>query len=325
MNGKPKSARAMRLASFHCTHPDLDGIDKGLLAYLAEYVAHGTGRDAHPGNTNLSDALKLTDRPTDTRLKKNIERGLIERTFRADGRGKASAYRLCLESPYYPDQTPGGEWLIDKPRCIDDAVIPDEQKKQRCVDSAVNFETALSGDLNRVVENPKPRCEGAETALSRQPANKYSTKTQHTHNTAKKSACVNSFSQAAKYLQTDMLTSQWKHGEKEAIEKIISAHGGEMFLAVELLYWREQDPAAFAKTLYKWTALINGFDGLIHKVKPEFLEELAAARWKAEHPEEWQQRQDASIARQTAELKKLWDTGPRENEASIEDFFGEIT
>jgi hypothetical protein len=140
--------------------------------------------------------------------------------------------------------------------------------------------------------------------------------------TEKKSACVNSFSLAAKYLQTDMLTSQWKRGEKEAIEKIISEHGGEMFLAVELLYWREQNPDQFAKTLYKWTALIIGFDGLIHKVTPEFLEELAHERWKAEHPGEWQRQLDASIARQTAEIVKRRESAPQRSEASIEDFLG---
>jgi hypothetical protein len=143
--------------------------------------------------------------------------------------------------------------------------------------------------------------------------------------TEKKSVCVNSFSQAAKWLQTDMLTSQWKRGEREAIDKIISDHGGEMFLAVELLYWEEQDTDQFAKTLYKWTALIIGFDGLVHKVKPEFLEELAAARWKAENPEQWQRQMDASIARQTAEIVKRRDAEPPRNEASIEDFFGAVT
>jgi hypothetical protein len=318
---KPKHHRALCLAAFHCTHPDIDATDKALLVYLALH-SNLAGENAHPGNINLSDALSLTDRPTDARLKKNIERGLIERTFRADGRGKASVYRLRLDSPCYPDCTPGGEELTEKPRCLDDAVSPD---KPRCSDDAVSPETALSESVNRAVETPKPRCEGAETALSRQPANKYLTKTQHTHNTAKKSACVNSFSQAAKYLQTDMLTSQWKHGEKEAIEKIISEHGGEMFLAVELLYWREQDPDQFAKTLFKWTALINGFDGLVHKVTPEFLEELASTRWKAEHPEEWQRRHDASIARQTAEIVKRRNAEPQRNEVSPEDFFGERT
>jgi hypothetical protein len=141
--------------------------------------------------------------------------------------------------------------------------------------------------------------------------------------TEKKSVSVNTFSQAAKYLQTDMLVSQWKRGEKEAIEKIISEHGGEVFLAVELLYWREQDPEQFAKTLYKWSAFINGFDGLIHKVTPEFLEELAHQRWKAEHPEEWLRLQAASIARQTAEIVKRRDAEPKRTEESIEDFFGE--
>jgi DNA-binding MarR family transcriptional regulator len=300
--------RAIQLAAFHCTHPDLDATDKALLAYLALHGDHGNAANAHPGNINIADALGLTDRPTDQRIKNNIERGLIERTHRADGRKRASVYRLCLESPYFPVRAPNGECLTDKPRCLDDAVIS---------------ETALSEDRNRAVKPAKPRCETTETALSGQPTTKYIPEEHHTHTASKKSACVNSFSELAKWLHTDMLTSQWKHGEKEAVERLITTHGGEVFLAVELLYWREQDPEQFAKTLYRWTGLINSFEGLVHKVKPEFLEELAYARWKEENPQEYQRRLDASVARQTAELVRIRDSGTRENEASPEDFFRE--
>ena len=112
MTGTPKSLRAVVLSCWHCTHPDLDGTDTSLLAYLAFYSSGTSGGNAYPSNRNIADALGLTDTPTDLRLKKNIERGLIERTASAVGRKKASVYRLRLESPYFPDKTAGGERLV---------------------------------------------------------------------------------------------------------------------------------------------------------------------------------------------------------------------
>lgn len=109
-----KSTRAIRLAAWHCTHSKIDGIDKSLLAYLAEHSSGTSGGNAYPGNRNISNALGLTDSPTDARIAKLISFGLIERTFTAIGRKKASVYRLCLESEYFPTRTPGGEWLVQR-------------------------------------------------------------------------------------------------------------------------------------------------------------------------------------------------------------------
>jgi len=329
MNGKPKSARAVHLAAFHCTHPDLDGIDKGLLAYLAEYASYGTGADSHPGNRNIADALSLTDRPTDNRLKKNIDRGLIERTERADGRKKASVYRLCLERPYYPDQTPGGERLVEPPtpdgipRCVDSADKFNGQSKPRCVDSADSPVSALPNAGNRAAEELKPRCQETETALRRQPTTIDAPETHHIHTQSKECVRENTFAQASKYLHMDMLTSQWKKDEKKTVEKLNTEHGWEKFVAVVHLYWKQQDPQAFERTLFKWTALIENFDGLLHNVTPDLLKELAYERWRKENPEEYQRQCDASVARQIAERQKEWDYAPKRNEVSIEDFFKE--
>src|ERR1700758_4247491 len=146
MNGTPKSHRAVELAAAHCTHPDINGTDKALLMYLAICSDHAKGTNSHPGNRNLTDVLCLTDSPTDARLRKNRERGLIARTERGDGRGKASAYRLCLESPYFPDFTPGGECLVvEKPPCPDGA---DSDSKPPRGDA----ETALPEHGNRPAE-----------------------------------------------------------------------------------------------------------------------------------------------------------------------------
>jgi hypothetical protein len=177
MNGKPKNHMALVLAAFHCTHPDLDGKDATLLAYLAVRSDHGIGTNSYPGNTNLGDALKLGDTATDERLAKNIERGLIVRTARAEGRSKASVYRLCLESPYYPDRLPGGkrEWLIDNPPALNRA---DNEKppaadrahianKPPALDRADNLETARPNEENRPEQNAKPPGLEAESARSR--------------------------------------------------------------------------------------------------------------------------------------------------------------
>jgi len=165
MQGTPKSHRALCLTSMYCTHPEIDCVDKLLLVCLAQYGDHGTGRNARPGNTNIAGALGLKDRATDDRLTKNLNRGLIERTARANGRGLASAYRLCLESPHYPDRTPGGEWLIEQtaqPMNCADTTLQTAQP----MNCAVIEQTAQCEAINRAVEPPKPRSAEAETAQS---------------------------------------------------------------------------------------------------------------------------------------------------------------
>lgn len=155
----PTSHIAMLKAVAHCTHPDIDATDSMLLTYIAMYADRSTGGGSHPGNRNIADALKLTERPAKARIAKNIERGLIERTKVGDGRSKASVYRICWQSPHYPDSAPGGEWLSEKPGCLDDLV----SEEPGCLPS----KTGLSEQRNRAVDDPKLGCLEPETGLSR--------------------------------------------------------------------------------------------------------------------------------------------------------------
>jgi hypothetical protein len=63
----------------------------------------------------MCDATTLQRSALNERLEKNIQRKLIERTTKGDGRKNASTYRICVESSFYPDQSTTGEWLIEKP------------------------------------------------------------------------------------------------------------------------------------------------------------------------------------------------------------------
>jgi hypothetical protein len=146
----------MQLAVFHCTHPDLDVTDKALLAYLALYASFGSGGDSRPGNLNMQDVLKFEKRGTIKRLNQNIARGLIERTEMGHGQGKASIYRLCLESAYYPDQTPGGESLTE--RCTSSCTDDDQERctssctdddQERCTSSCTNKLTKVHADADK--------------------------------------------------------------------------------------------------------------------------------------------------------------------------------
>lgn len=250
----------MRLAAFHCTHPDLDGTDKALLAYLAEY-AKPDGMGAYPGNRNIASALGLKDSATDKRIAKNIALGLIERTERANGRNRASAYRLCLESAYYPDETPGGERLVkkvrghdvaEKPPGMEDAVYgeivepePPGLSHADCVDV-----TARCDDENRPVNQGKPPGEHAETARSGPTANKYTTNTQppHTHDDAKADTGGRQpeifddrrWREFVSSLPAIMQTaSMGKH--KAEIEKQIEAHGADKVASAIQIWVRNRD------------------------------------------------------------------------------------
>lgn len=107
-----KNHRSVRLACYHCTHPEADDSDRLLLAYIGDYTSGSSGRKAYPGNKRMARVLRLKDSATDNRIAKLIRLGLIERTARADGRGNASEYRLVLESPHFPEYVEG-EALIE--------------------------------------------------------------------------------------------------------------------------------------------------------------------------------------------------------------------
>ncbi|MBZ5512593.1 MAG: hypothetical protein LAN70_15685 [Acidobacteriia bacterium] len=157
MNGKPKSHRASILAASYCTHPDIDAADSMLFVCLAAYADYGTGSNSRPGNESIQHAMKLTNNPSKIRITKNIERGLIERTFRANGRKQASIYRLCFESPHFPDQAPNGEWLIEKPDHGDD---PDKtgpwKPNSGQKPDHESAETGPRTQLNRTTDQQKP-------------------------------------------------------------------------------------------------------------------------------------------------------------------------
>jgi len=136
---------------------------------------------------------------------------------------------------------------------------------------------------------------------------------------------LNTFAQVSKYLEMEMLASQLKHGEKEQIIALIANHGWEKFIAAQLLYWREQDPTHFGRTVFRWTALLNSFDGFLAKVTPELLSELSEERWRKENPEEYKRRLDSSIARQISENQRQWQAKPEDaSEMTPEEFLEEF-
>jgi Helix-turn-helix domain len=136
---------------------------------------------------------------------------------------------------------------------------------------------------------------------------------------------LNTFAQVQKYLKMDMLTSQWKRGEKEQVEALIAQHGWEKFYAAQHLYWVEQDPEQFSRTLFRWTGLLACFDGLLSKVTQEMLDAQRDERWRKEHPEEYQRQIDESIARQTREeLAHRFGTEKTRELAARTDEFGVV-
>jgi hypothetical protein len=144
-----------------------------------------------------------------------------------------------------------------------------------------------------------------------------------THTGKSVSENLDSFDQVAKYLELDMLTSQWKNGEKAQAEALIREHGWKKFYAVQRLYWQEQDPEQFSKTLFRWTGLLNSFSGLLARVTAEMLQEQDTERWRKEHPEAWQRIQDESMERQDKERVALrFKESPHvaEDFTSLEDF-----
>ena len=331
MNGKPKSYRALLLAAAHCTHPDTDAADSCLLQYLAQYSAQDSGKNSHPGNHNLCQTMRLSRSAVNSRLSKNIARGLIERTEVGDGRSKASVYRICLESSYYPDQTPSGELLIEEVSCLDRT---DNQEVSCQVPESV-----LPAAAKCPVRSEEVSCQVPESVLPGQAHNKYPTKAQqiqntHTQTEKPEGVCVSSYEQASKYLHTEFLTTQWKPDQKAKLEQLISKHGLDAFLLVTDKYWQMQDPAYFDKTMFKWSALIENFDGLLHKLHKEnqftaeIVEHRNYCRWREDNPAEAKRLQDESNDRQIREHAAAEEAARQErqrkfpvSEGALEDMF----
>jgi hypothetical protein len=158
---------------------------------------------------------------------------------------------------------------------------------------------------------PKSAAFGTHTAL--EPPTKPPTHTEQKR-ASESLQKENTFAHVAKYLELDMLTSQWKHGEMDKAEALIREHGWKKFYAAQRLYWEAQDPEQFSKTLFRWTGLLNSFAGLLQKVTPELLAYQDMDRFRKEHPEEWQRIQDESVERQTRQLvaEKFTNNTPKE-------------
>lgn len=165
MNGSPKSHQALAKACWFCTHPQVDGEDRSLLAFFATNSDFKAGTNSRPGNVNLEVALGLKRRAIQRRATRLASFGLLEITERGDGRGHATAYRVVSESRYFPDRAPGGNQeclIVDKPRRLDDADSDDEDYKPRRVEDA-------DSDLNRVAALPETASSETETASSEGP------------------------------------------------------------------------------------------------------------------------------------------------------------
>jgi hypothetical protein len=97
---------------------------------------------------------------------------------------------------------------------------------------------------------------------------------------ASEATAADTLDQVMKYCPTDMLASQWKRDEKQLAEKMIAEHGWETFIAVLKMYWQEQDPQQFGKTLFKWSGMLTSFPGWLRKVTPAVLRQQAEQRFR---------------------------------------------
>jgi hypothetical protein len=300
---KPKSQRAAEMACFHCTHPDVDSADKALLVYLALNCNFGTGKNSHPGNDCLLDAASISKATTKRRLAKNIDRGLIERTERGDGRSTASVYRLCFESPHYPEKTPSGELLTDK------AAHPDEpvkQSKAAHLDEPVKSETGspdsgnwLTGEQKLAHQEPKLAHIGEPTPPTHQNPTTYPPPPEN-----------------------EQQEGGWRILEEKHMADI-GPWGKHTPAMIELmdLHGREAVDEAMID------AKSSGFEGvkspigvLVAKRLQQSLAKLAEKKKTAEQAAKDEEVQAASIERQTQEIIARRDARRYEDTTNLEDF-----
>jgi hypothetical protein len=298
MTNHPASLRSFLLSVLCCDHPDLDGIDRALLAMLAANANMATGVNARPGNAMLERSSGLGRSAMQTRLAKNIERGLIERTQKGDGRGLASVYRLCIDSPYYPDQAPNGEWLIAKK--------PSGPDRTDCTTkpSGGTAETVRPDTGNRPVEQQKPYGQIPETVRSGPVDNRFSSLSQQEKNhppnqaaSEKPSGGVEAPLKTAPMAHSDIAMDDeseavrsyekfhWQRfmknlpdvlqgatmqkGQRAEIEKLVAKHGADLLLAIITRWLEVRDMPLEGRRANKWGALLEEIEPHIYAVKKE--------------------------------------------------------
>jgi hypothetical protein len=301
---KPTTQRSALLSASHCTHPDVDAADKMLLVYFVIVGDFGTGKNAHPGNDSLLDAASISKATTKRRLAKLIERGLIERTERGDGRSTASVYRILWDNPYFPAQTPGGERLTENnPAHLRE---PDSPRKAAHSDEPVKSKTGslssgnwLTGDQKLAHQKPKLAHIGEPTPPTHQKNTTYPPPP-----------------------ETEQREGGWHFLEKKHMADI-GPWGKHTAAMIELIDRHGSGAVDVAIA----DAKSSGFEGvkspigvLIAKRLQQALAKITEQKAKAEQAAKEEEFQAASIERQTQEIIARRDRGRENTEMTPEQF-----
>lgn len=164
MNGKPRAYPALlrsvqyaELALMPSTKRTGKMVDKAILVCLA-MNASDVGAGARPGNAALCQASGVGHSQLGIHLDGLIAANMIERTYRGDGHGNASAYRILYNHPVFPDRSPNGKEVFVK----DDGDKPSEPNPDG-LDSAQSQPSGLRANLgpnHPVSSGNHPVCEG---------------------------------------------------------------------------------------------------------------------------------------------------------------------
>ena len=318
MTSKPASGRALCLAVAHCSHPDLDPTDKALLLYLAVNADHGTGRNSRPGNPALCDATTLKRSALNERLEKNIKRTLIERTTVGDGRSNASTFRICVESSFYPDQAPTGEWLIEKPSGLSRT---DSENKPSGLGRTDSPQTVRPSAGNCPAEPPKLSGAEAETVRQLPDDTKPSPETHqlHTNNTEKLSGQLPTWVVGLFGSYNDHEPPQLRKTDRDQFMAAIDQHGEQL---IELAWDHFVHVGKYnAETKYPAYLFFKDFGLYVEAARRK----LQSHSWRSEHDPQYAAAVEASIQRQNDEYRERMNRTPApENGADVDEYLAEL-
>lgn len=304
MTGKPKSHNAMVQAVQYCNHPEIDDKDKHMLMCYALNSDYGLGTNARPGNRNLEGAAHLKKRMVQYRNKRLEARGLVMCTEEAHGRGKASVYTLNLSSPYFPDQTPNGVWLIENMQSEDSGsektcntntenMQPDERKHamQDTKTCNANTENMQPKDCDTPHSHQKPTQEHTHTPTPK-PA--------PLRDAAAKSVSVDSWAQFISNIPEAMAHSQFFKTES-TVKKLIRRLGVYAMVGICRAWYPSalEHDGLFATRATKWQAFLDALPRYIPK---------AAEYDKRERERQWQESPEGIAAQAVAQEKKNEET-----------------
>jgi len=266
MNGKPRpfpallrSVQYSDIAQMPSARRTGKMVDKAILCCLAQN-ASDVGAGARPGNAALMQAAGVGHSQLGIHLDRLIAAKLIERTYRGDGHGNASAYRILYKHPAFPDRSPNGKEVFVR----DAEQPPGLESLSQEQPSGLHSGTPL----NHPVTSTNHPVTMPDTIL-------IPSQSQPNHPSHPKADGWEGFVEKLPAMMRRALHTLGgsKHSE---VKVLVAKHGAELTLAAVELWIEKREMSVDGIKRNKWTAFLDEYESYLDEARGRTPEGIAA-------------------------------------------------